>query len=143
MGTVEIELKGKHAEGRKVLVDEADAARLQGLTLRVEKKRKKSPKGHFYTNYLYERVRVYIPGVKGDPLLHRYLLGVTDPNIDVNHKNRNTFDNRRENLELIPHAEHGRISSLSKKEKKCAGLQVTSTSGTETSLPTATDLGQP
>lgn len=38
---------------------------------------------------------------KKNGLLHRYLLGVTDPNILVYHKNGNTLDNRRENLEII------------------------------------------
>lgn len=37
--------------------------------------------------------------------LHRYLLGVTDSSILVKHKNGNTLDNRRENLELISKSE--------------------------------------
>lgn len=38
---------------------------------------------------------------KKNGLLHRYLLGITDPNVLVYHKNGNTLDNRRENLEVI------------------------------------------
>lgn len=37
--------------------------------------------------------------------LHRYLLGVIDSSILVKHKNGNTLDNRRENLELISKSE--------------------------------------
>jgi hypothetical protein len=47
-------------------------------------------------------------------LLHRYLLGVTDPLIVVRHKNGNSLDNRRENLEIISRRE-SRIRSKKKK----------------------------
>ena len=47
-------------------------------------------------------------------LLHRYLLGITDPLVVVKHKNGNTLDNRRENLEVISKRE-SRIRSKKKK----------------------------
>lgn len=34
-------------------------------------------------------------------LLHRYLLNINSPDLLVKHKNGNTLDNRRENLEVI------------------------------------------
>ncbi len=38
---------------------------------------------------------------KKEGLLHRYLLGIKDPNVLVYHKNGNTLDNTRQNLEVI------------------------------------------
>jgi len=38
---------------------------------------------------------------KKEGLLHRYLLGIKDPNVLVYHKNGNTLDNTRQNLEII------------------------------------------
>ena len=45
--------------------------------------------------------------------LHRYILGLTDNTMLVKHKNGNTLDNRRENLEIITKSE-SRIRSRKK-----------------------------
>lgn len=45
--------------------------------------------------------------------MHRAILGVTDPRILVDHKNRNGLDNRRDNIRVASRAQnmHNRISS--------------------------------
>ena len=42
----------------------------------------------------------YVTSDKGNTLLHRYIMGVTKRNVWVDHHNKNTFDNRRENLRV-------------------------------------------
>lgn len=40
--------------------------------------------------------------IKGKKVyMHRFILGVTDKGKQVDHKNHNTLDNRRENLEVV------------------------------------------
>lgn len=46
--------------------------------------------------------------------MHRYIMGITDPNVLVDHKNRNIYDNRKENLRICTHAENCRNKSVSK-----------------------------
>ena len=46
--------------------------------------------------------------------LHRFLLNVNDKNIIIDHKNRNTFDNRKNNLRLTNHLENNKNCSMSK-----------------------------
>lgn len=46
--------------------------------------------------------------------MQRYLLGVTDPHILVDHKNRFINDNRKENLRVCTRAENARNKSVSK-----------------------------
>jgi hypothetical protein len=45
-------------------------------------------------------------------LLHRYLLGITDPKICVDHKNGNTLDNRRKNIRTCSQRENSRNSKV-------------------------------
>lgn len=47
----------------------------------------------------------YAKGNHGGPLLHRFLLGVTDPKVEVDHRNGDTLDNRLENLRVSTHSE--------------------------------------
>ena len=46
--------------------------------------------------------------------MHRYIMGITEPNILVDHKNRNIYDNRKENLRICTRAENCRNKSVSK-----------------------------
>lgn len=47
--------------------------------------------------------------------MHRLLLGITDSKQLVDHKNRNTFDNRRCNLRLATYSENNHNTTLSSK----------------------------
>lgn len=38
--------------------------------------------------------------------LHRFIMGVTDPRVQVDHENRRTLDNRKENLRLGSNAQN-------------------------------------
>lgn len=40
--------------------------------------------------------------------MHRYILGISDPHVFVDHRNHNTLDNRRENLRACTPAENSR-----------------------------------
>lgn len=53
-------------------------------------------------------VRHTIPGNKGILILHRMLLGVTDPKIFIDHIDGDPLNNRRYNLRLCTHAENMR-----------------------------------
>lgn len=41
-----------------------------------------------------------------DVLMHRYILGLEDPKIQIDHKNRNALDNTRENLRIVSNQEN-------------------------------------
>lgn len=41
-------------------------------------------------------------GVRKGVLMHRMILGITDPKIQVDHKNSNGLDNRRSNIRICP-----------------------------------------
>lgn len=62
----------------------------------------------------HKRTKRWVASNSKLTLLHRYLLGVTDPLVLIKHKNGNTLDNRRENLEIISKRE-SRIRSKKKK----------------------------
>lgn len=49
--------------------------------------------------------------------IHRYILGLTDSSIIVDHKNRNPFDNRKTNLRICTTTDNARNKSVSKKSK--------------------------
>ena len=49
----------------------------------------------------------YVTSDKGNTLLHRYIMGVTKRNVWVDHHNKNTFDNRRENLRVCSPSQNG------------------------------------
>lgn len=54
----------------------------------------------YHTCFIHSGLYVGILTGGANRLLHRYLLGITDPRIYVDHKNNNGFDDRRKNLRL-------------------------------------------
>lgn len=45
--------------------------------------------------------------IKGKKIyMHRFIMGAENPQMQVDHKNHQTLDNRRENLEVVTHQEN-------------------------------------
>lgn len=63
---------------------------------------KYSWRAHVAPRAVYGRTSIFVEGKRLDPLLHRMLMGVTDPLLEVDHINHNGLDNRRENLRIFP-----------------------------------------
>lgn len=67
------------------------------------------------SEYWHEDKAGYVISKKANLRLHRFLLGVTDSNIIVDHINRNRLDNRKRNLCIVSpfqnSANHSRLSS--------------------------------
>ena len=57
--------------------------------------------------------------------MHRWLLGVTDKSIEVDHINRNKLVNTRENLRLCSHKENGMNQSGTKGRELPIGISLT------------------
>jgi hypothetical protein len=60
---------------------------------------------------------------KGHALLHRLIMGVTDPKIIVDHINHDPLDNRKANLRLCTSAENTRNSRNSKSKSGFKGVR--------------------
>jgi hypothetical protein len=107
--------------GYVAFVDEADYERVMAAGpwhARVNKQ----------TGMVYARHNSYIKGSKPHKyvaaLMHRLLLGLTDPKIDVDHRNRYGLDNQRHNLRVSTRSQnransnkqgrHGQYSSRHK-----------------------------
>lgn len=67
----------------------------------------------------YARTHIWdkISKKRKDLIMHRHIMRVTDPNIKVDHINRNTLDNRKENLRLCSTAENCRNKSTVSRNK--------------------------
>ena len=54
-------------------------------------------------------------GVKKPVRMHRFLLGVTDPNIKVDHRDRNSLNNQKSNLRICTQAENTRNRGMDRR----------------------------
>lgn len=81
---VEIPLSGPKAHGRVAMVDAEDFAAVAPYTWRVFEATGDGP---------YAQTSLYVDGVRTTRRMHRLLFGT-----EVDHKNRNGLDNRRQNL---------------------------------------------
>ena len=91
-------------KGYKIAVDFDDFEKVSCLSWEVIKRS---------DTYIYFRARLRgVDPETGEKLykkkvyLHRYIMGITDPSVVVDHINGNTLDNRKENLRVCTVAEN-------------------------------------
>ena len=66
------------------------------------------------SNYGYAIRTDYRGGQKKTIMMHRQIMGITDSRVEVDHRNTNGLDNRRENLRVCVHAQNGMNRSRNK-----------------------------
>lgn len=98
--TVEIEL----TQGKIALIDDADWELVRPFKWRVFEP---SPRWRYAVTNARRA-----DGRRTTPLMHRLLLGLTDPAVHVDHINADGLDNRRANLRTCSHAENMRNRRL-------------------------------
>lgn len=82
------------SQGYKALVDDTDFERVSQLKWYVDIKRHKDGT----IKYLYASTSTYVNREKAKMRLHRFVLGVTDPSIQVDHEDHNGLNCQRYNL---------------------------------------------
>lgn len=87
-------------QGHTVLIDECDYELVSSKTWHVV-----LDSGNYYARTNVNRVSVP---------LHRFILGVTNPCILVDHRNHKTLDCRRKNLRLCDHSQNSQNRSKTK-----------------------------
>jgi hypothetical protein len=87
VGTVEVPLRGKWAEGRKALIGQRDAERVLAHNWWVMKN------GYVHSRRL-------IDGREKKFLMHRFILGIDDRKVFVDHRDDDRLNNTRSNLAL-------------------------------------------
>lgn len=92
-----------------IFFDEADLEIITGINWKI------SEKGYVRASHTSKKCPPQI-------LLHRFLLGVFDKNIFVDHKNRNPLDNRRENLRLCTKAQNN-CNKIARGSSKYLGVR--------------------
>lgn len=93
-----IPLSGKYGKGLSAIVDEADFEMLNAYTWRGQKSKSTAANTYVVTT-------VKTSGKKKHVRMHRLILNAPD-GVEVDHENRNTLDNRRDNLRLCTHAQN-------------------------------------
>ncbi len=78
-------------KGKVAIVDADDYAAVMEFNWNAQK----SHSGTFYAK-----------GSHGGPLLHRFVLRMSDPKIQIDHANGNTLDNRKSNLRVATHEQN-------------------------------------
>jgi hypothetical protein len=96
----ELCLNGKYGKGLYALIDDDDYERVSVYKWWVMR-----PK---HTMYVYTQIDDN--GRKKTIMLHRFIMNVSDPNVEVDHINGNGLDNRKENLRLCFNGENNRNS---------------------------------
>lgn len=103
----------KTSKGQKILIDPDDFEKCSKYSWCISK-----------TGYAVANIRGKVTK------MHRYILGVKDPNIVIDHINRNPLDNRKENLRLCTPRENSLNTSVSKNNKtKCLGISIVKKTG--------------
>lgn len=92
--------------GEELLVDKDDFNKLKDYSWCISK-----------TGYGVARINGKVKKI------HRYILGIDDPNILVDHKNGNPFDNRKENLRTCTALENSRNTSRTKNRDLPLGVK--------------------
>lgn len=91
----EIEL----TQGYIAIVDEEDFERVNAFKWYAQKSK---------PGQVYARRERRINKKKVRILMHRFIMNVSDPNIQVDHKNGNKLDNRKENLRIASNQQNNR-----------------------------------
>jgi hypothetical protein len=89
-GKFGIVLESKKYGSKLAIIDRVDAKKISGIHWSLQKQ---------ITGKYYARSSVF-------GLLHRFLLGVSDLSIEVDHKNDNGLDCRRSNIRKASHSEN-------------------------------------
>lgn len=69
-------------------------------------------------NVPYVKTNIVIDGVNTTLRLHRFIMGVTDRNIIIDHINFNTLDNRKSNLRIVTSAQNNQNRNGAQKNSK-------------------------
>jgi hypothetical protein len=96
--------------GYDVQIDDEDIVRVESIDWHVLKTK----------NLIYFARHIFNGGKDKTILLHRFLLDAPD-GMKVDHKDRNTFNNKKENLRLCTHAENMR--NCKKNTKNTSGYK--------------------
>lgn len=94
----EIKLIGIHANKRTALVDDEDYDRVNKFRWYVTKLKR--------TDMLYANVTTWENGKRKDWSMHRFILGIRNPTILIDHINLNSLDNRKSNLRICTHTQN-------------------------------------
>lgn len=96
-----IYMSGKNANGRFVIVDDGDYEWLNSVAKWRVKEDKDKNTWYAIGNVKNEQ------GKTIQVKMHRLIMGVTDPDIKIDHINRRGWDNRRENLRVATNQQNG------------------------------------
>lgn len=96
----ELPLRGKNGVGIYMLIDDEESERIIQRSWWAQR----AP----HTTYAYTQVYDRPSKKYKTIMLHRFIMNVTDSNIEVDHINGNGLDNRKRNLRLCPDGENSR-----------------------------------